>query len=70
MITSNASIWRTAWGTLLRGTNAVQHVGRDEVAAAMIDQVLNGFEKPALTNADLKRIGGEILQRQASAEAC
>jgi hypothetical protein len=38
------------------------NVGCDEVAAAMIDQVLKGFEKPALTNDELKSKGGELLQ--------
>jgi hypothetical protein len=64
LITSNAGVWRTVWGTLVRGTNAMTNVGRDEVAAVMIDQVLKGFEKPALTNAELKSKGAELLQMQ------
>jgi hypothetical protein len=62
LITSNTGVWRSVWGTLVRGTNAMANVGCDEVAAAMIDQVLKGFEKPALTNDELKSKGGELLQ--------
>jgi len=38
-----------------------------EMSAAMLDQVLNGFEKDPLTNEDLVRIGRRALdenQRQ------
>jgi hypothetical protein len=38
-----------------------------ECAAAMIDQVVNGFEKDPLTNADLVRLGREVLERDAKA---
>jgi hypothetical protein len=34
-----------------------------ECVAAMIDQVINGFEKEPLANADLVTIGREVLER-------
>lgn len=36
-------------------------IGIKEVAAAMVDQVSNGFEKEPLENADLARIGKRTL---------
>jgi len=39
-------------------------VGVQEVAAAMVDQVSNGFEKEPLENVDLARIGKKALDVQ------
>jgi hypothetical protein len=39
-------------------------IGVKEVAAAMVDQVSNGFLKEPLENADLMRIGKEVLDAQ------
>jgi len=38
-----------------------------ECAAAMIDQVINGFEKEPLDNTDLVRLGRKALERNAKA---
>jgi hypothetical protein len=38
-----------------------------EVAAAMLDQVVKGFEKEPLQNEDLARIGSAVLREKQSA---
>lgn len=38
-----------------------------DVAAALLDQVVNGFEKDTLLNDDLTRIGQEALGEQQKA---
>lgn len=43
----------------------ISTVNREECAAAMLDQVVNGFEKETMTNEDLKRIGKRALRQQA-----
>ena len=40
----------------------------EEIAAAMIDQVVRGFEKEPLLNEDLSRIGKQVLQNKAEAK--
>jgi hypothetical protein len=52
------------FGAVLRTTGVVPSVRVEEVAAAMLQQVVNGFEKDPLTNADLVRIGHAALERQ------
>lgn len=51
---SNTAI--TVWGWV-----GGSRVGVSECAAAMIEQVLNGFEKEPLHNVDLVRLGQEAL---------
>jgi len=41
----------------------VPNVDVTEIAAAMLDQVIKGFEKEPLENADLVRIGRGIAQK-------
>jgi hypothetical protein len=64
LVTSNATYFRAAWGSAVRTLNPIANISRDELAAAMIDQVVNGFDQLVLTNADLKRRGREILAQQ------
>lgn len=42
-------------------------IGIKEVAAAMVDQVSNGFEQEPLENADLARIGKRALNARPTA---
>lgn len=35
-----------------------------DIAAALLDQVVNGFEKDTLSNDDMARIGQSVLARQ------
>ena len=39
----------------------IPHIDLPDTAAALLDQVLNGFEKDTLSNADLVRIGQKAL---------
>jgi hypothetical protein len=50
--------------TVMRTLVGVPKVEVTEIAATMVDQVVNGFEKDTLLNEDLVRIGSEVLQRQ------
>lgn len=49
---------------LLGATGLVQTVRIEEVAAAMLDAIVNGAEKDTLTNSDLGRIGRRVLSSQ------
>ncbi|KAK8036334.1 hypothetical protein PG993_008948 [Apiospora rasikravindrae] len=46
-------------------TRAIPNISRMELAAAILDQAVRGFEKEHLSNADLVRIGGTALARNA-----
>jgi hypothetical protein len=41
----------------------VDNIALSEIAAAMLQQVTEGFEKEPLENGDLVRIGREILRK-------
>ncbi|CAM1510689.1 Fc.00g010240.m01.CDS01 [Cosmosporella sp. VM-42] len=51
----------------LKWVKGVGNVGNAAISAAMIDQVLHGFEKEPLANDDLARIGQEVLKKQETA---
>jgi len=61
-ITGKEGIAMSVLGSALRATNLLPSISVQEVAAAMIDQVVNGFEKDPLLNEDLRRIGAKALQ--------
>ncbi|CZR58951.1 uncharacterized protein PAC_08843 [Phialocephala subalpina] len=65
-ITSSLTFWRTAQAKLFGFANmftrAIPNVSREELAAALLDQVVHGFEKGPLTNADLIRLGCSALK--------
>lgn len=48
-------------GVERRGVPGIPEVDLTEVAAAMLDQVLRGFERDTLSNDDLVRIGRQAL---------
>lgn len=48
-------------GVERRGVPGIPEVDLTEVAAAMLDQVLRGFERDTLSNDDLVRIGRRVL---------
>lgn len=64
MVTGHSTLVRSVWGTAMRWTGVIPNVSVEELAAAMIEQVKDGFEKEPLMNDDLKRIGQEILAKQ------
>ncbi len=52
----------SAIGTALKFTKVLASVDLGELAAALLNQVVNGFEKEPLMNADLQRIGQKALE--------
>lgn len=52
---------KTIFGTIL----GVPNVGLEEIAAAMLEQAVNGIEKDTLLNEDLVRIGRKVLDEQS-----
>ncbi|KAK8135946.1 nucleoside-diphosphate-sugar epimerase [Apiospora sp. TS-2023a] len=73
MVWSHITFWRGVQANLFRVTNlvtrAIPNIGRNELAAAILDQAVNGFEKnqKMLSNADLVRIGTNAVARRAKA---
>ena len=61
MILSSINLWRTLQANMIRAssyiTSAIANVDRAVLSAALLDQVLHGFEKEILSNTDLVRIG-------------
>lgn len=43
------------------------HIELTDIAAALLDQVINGFEKDTLSNDDMIRIGQKALAEQQKA---
>jgi hypothetical protein len=48
-------------GAEKREVPGVPHIELSDIAAAMLDQVVDGFEKDTLSNDDLVRIGQRAL---------
>lgn len=48
-------------------TRAIPNISVTELSAAILDQIVRGFEKEALSNADLVRIGQAALGKQGTA---
>ncbi|KAH8759923.1 hypothetical protein F5883DRAFT_564213 [Diaporthe sp. PMI_573] len=61
IILSSINLWRTLQANVIRAssyiTSAIANVDRPVLSAALLDQVLHGFEKEILSNTDLVRIG-------------
>jgi len=71
MVWAPTTFWRTAHANAFRATNiftrAIPNISRTELSAAILDQLVHGFEKEDLSNADLVRIGGAALKRISKA---
>jgi len=71
MVWSSITFWRRAQANVFRAMNvftrAIPNISRTELSAAILDQVVHGFEKEDLSNADLVRIGGAALEKKAKA---
>ncbi|KAF7561478.1 hypothetical protein G7046_g2654 [Stylonectria norvegica] len=66
-VVTNSTTWsRAALASVLSVTNvltrAIPNVRRKELAAAVLGQVVQGFEKESLSNADLVRLGHAALE--------
>ncbi|KAI1400751.1 putative nucleoside-diphosphate-sugar epimerase [Hypoxylon fuscum] len=62
-ITAPGEILRSITGTMIQWTVGIPSISVVDLAAVMLDQVVNGFEKEPLTPEDLVRIGRNISQR-------
>ena len=60
-ISSSTFSTRSIMAFVLKWTVSVPSVTVNECSAAMLDQVVNGFEKEPLMNEDLIRIGRRVL---------
>lgn len=67
MVLSSINSWRTLQADVIRAggyiTSAVAYVERPELSAALLDQVIHGFEKEILPNADLVRINSAVMAK-------
>lgn len=65
MILSSMNSWRILQANMIRASNyvtgAVANIERTDLSAALLSQVVHGFEKDILTNSDLVRIGGAAM---------
>ncbi|KAK4450617.1 hypothetical protein QBC34DRAFT_402944 [Podospora aff. communis PSN243] len=64
LVTSSSTLLRSIAGTAVRVTGIMPTIGIEELAAAMLQQIRDGFEKEPLMNDDLKRIGQEVLAKE------
>ena len=66
MVTSSVTFWRAAQAVMFDFTNKftrmIPNVSRTELAAAILGQVVHGFEKEPLTNIDLVQLGRAALE--------
>ena len=62
LITAPGQILKTVAATVLKYVISLPNVGVTEISAAMLHQVINGFEKEPLENDDLVRIGRQALR--------
>ncbi|KAF3761818.1 hypothetical protein M406DRAFT_265357 [Cryphonectria parasitica EP155] len=64
LVTSAGVLWQAMRATnMIPGARAMApNVSRTEVAAAILDQLLRGFERETLSNADLARIGQAAMK--------
>lgn len=71
LITSNATVWRAAWGAVLgpalRMLNIANMCTVEEVAAATLQQAIEGVTEGALQEDDLRKVGREVLDERARA---
>lgn len=66
LVTSSATWARAAMASMLSAANlftqAIPNVAVEELSTAVLDQVIAGFEKETLSNADLGRLGKAALE--------
>lgn len=62
IILTTGKVLQSIFATALKWAGVVPNISLTEIAAAMLDQVVNGFEKEPLLNDDLVRIGNKILK--------
>lgn len=62
MITAPGQYLKTAFATVMKYAMALPNVDVSEISAAMLHEVVHGFEKEPLANDDLVRIGRMALR--------
>jgi hypothetical protein len=62
-ITMPGNFKHAVLATALKWTGIVPKVALNEISFAMLDQVVNGFEKEPLLNEDLVRLGTEAIAK-------
>ena len=62
MITALGQYLRTAFATVMKYAISLPNVNVSEISAAMLHEVVHGFEKEPLENDDLVRIGRMALR--------
>lgn len=72
-VIANSTTWsRAIVANIFRVINLIgrpfPNIHRSELAAALLSQAVNGFEKEILLNADLVRIGHKALKDQEAAQ--
>jgi hypothetical protein len=70
-VIANSTTWsRALVANLFRVVNFIgrpfPNIDRNELAAAVLDQAVNGIEKETLSNADLVRLGQQALKARKS----
>jgi hypothetical protein len=72
MVWSDITFWRSVQANFFRATNlvtrAIPNIARTELAAAILDYSVNGFEddQRVVPNVDLVRIGMDASARKAT----
>lgn len=69
LVTSNLTFLGSVVGAAARLTGVMPTIGIEELAAAMVQQIRDGFEKEPLMNDNLKRIGRKALEDAKREEA-
>lgn len=70
LITDSTTAWRSVVATVVHsGVSPIAGISTTAVVAAMLDQVIHGFEKESLMNDELVSIGAKVLQEQSESEA-
>lgn len=68
MILSSINSWRIFQASMIRAsdyiTSAVANIDRTDLSAALLSQVVHGFEKDILSNSDLVRISGSAVAKK------
>jgi hypothetical protein len=61
-VTGHGDVMKYLRATALKWTVGLPNVAVEEISAAMLDQVLRGFEAEPIFNDDLRRIGEKVLR--------
>ena len=60
-INSTGQILKTMFATVLKYVMSVSNISVEEISAAMLHEVIHGFEKESLETDELVRIGRQAL---------